>query len=245
MNRARAALLLALACLAARAGAQSGSELIEESLRRQAPPPYVYEEQALVLSDRLGQHTVRTARYYARRDENGRRQLLVIDTPAESHGMAVFVARDARGGARRGADASSPVFGSDFSVADFEGEQPQDFRYQREDNQDLDRVPHHVLRALPRDETVARATGYGERRIYLRKDNLFVSRIDYQDRQGRLAKRQTFRDPRPDDSGAWRAGMILMENLRDDRRTLLKVERRMYSPDYVPAAVFAGLPASP
>jgi hypothetical protein len=39
--------------------------------------------------------------------------------------------------------------------------------------------------------------------------------------------------------------MILMENLRDDRRTLLKIERRMYSPDYVPAAVFAGLPASP
>lgn len=242
MNRARAALFLVLACSAIGARAQSGRELIEESLRRHASPPYVYEEQTLVLSDSLDQHTVRTARYYARRDESGRKRLLVIDTPADSQGMAVFVARDARGGARRGSDASGQIFGSDFSVADFEGEQPQDFNYVLEDGQDLDRVPHHVLSALPRDEAVARATGYGERRIYLRKDNLFVSRIDYLDRQGRLAKRETFRDHRPDDSGAWRPGMILMENLLDNRRTLLKVERRVYSADYVPAAVFAGLP---
>ena len=79
------------------------------------------------------------------------------------------------------------------------------------------------------------------RRIYLRKDNLFVSRIDFLDRQGHAVKRQTFRDPRPEDSGAWRAGMVLSEDLREDRRTLLKIERRVYSPDYVPAAVFAGM----
>ena len=192
-----AALFIMLACLAVRTEAQSGRELIEESLRRHAQPPYVYAEQALVLSDRLGQHTVRTARYYARRDENGSKSLLVIETPAESQGTAIYVARDARGGARRGAAASSPVFGSNFSVADLEGEQPQNFRYEREDDHDLDRVPHHLLRASPLDESVARAMGYGERRIYLRKDNLFVSRIDYQDRLGRLAKRQTFRI-RPD-----------------------------------------------
>lgn len=242
MSRACVALLLTLACVAAHAGAQSARELIEESLRRHAEPAYVYEEQILVLSDGLDQRTVRTARHYARSDENGRKNLLVIDTPADSQGMALFVARDARGGARRGAAATSAVFGSDFSVADFEGEQIQDFSYAREDGQDLDRVPHHVLRALPRDEAVARATGYGERRIYLRKDNLFVSRIDYLDRSGRLAKRQTFRDPRPDESGAWRAGMVLMEDLRDNRRSLLKIERRVHSADYVPAALFAGLP---
>ena len=67
----------------------------------------------------------------------------------------------------------------------------------------------HLSHQGMRDERVARATGYSERRLYLRRDNLFVSRIDYFDRQGRLAKRQTFRDPRPDASGAWRAGMIL------------------------------------
>ncbi len=227
------------------ATAESGRELIEESLRRHAPPDYVYEEQALLLTDRQGQHTVRTARYYARRDESGTRNLLILVTPSESKGTAIYSDHDTHGGTRRGAVVSSPVFGSNFTVADLEREQARDFRYERDDDHDLDRVPHYVLRAFPVDESVARATGYRERRIYLRKDNLFVSRIDYQDRDGRKARRQTFRDPRPDEFGIWRADMILMEDLRDGRRSLLKIERRVHSPDYVPAAVFAGLSAPP
>jgi len=52
------------------------------------------------------------------------------------------------------------------------------------------------------------------------------------------------RDPRPEESGAWRANMILMEDLVDGRRSLLKTERRAHSPDYVPADVFAGWQAN-
>jgi hypothetical protein len=36
-----------------------------------------------------------------------------------------------------------------------------------------------------------------------------------------------------------------MEDLRDGRRSLLKVERRVHSPDYVPVSVFAGIPGRP
>lgn len=249
MKPAALALLLLTVCLATAAGAQSGRDLIEESLRRHAPPASVYEEQTLLLSDPLGRYTVRTARRYARHDESRSTNLLVMETPAESKGTAIYVDREAnggtRGGTRRGTAASSPVFGSNFSVADLEGEQARNFTYERDDDHDLDRVPHFVLRALPADESVAHATEYRQRRIYLRKDNLFISRIDYRDSEGRLARRQTFRDPRPDESGVWRPGMILMEDLRDGRRTLLKVERRVHSPDYVPPAVFAGIPGKP
>ena len=240
-----AALFLVLACLGAEASAQSGGALIEESLRRHAQPANVYQEQAMVLSDRMGQRTVRTMRYYAQHDEEASRNLLVIETPSESKGTAILISRSANGGTRRGPAASSPVFGSNFSVADLEGEQPRDFRYERDENQDIDLVPHYVVRAFPADESAARNSGYRERRIYLRKDNLFVSRIDYLDRESHLAKRQTFRDPQPDESGAWRAGMILMEDLRDGRRTLLKTERRVHSSDYIPASVFAGVTALP
>ncbi len=242
--RAVACCALAFGVTAAAAGAwaQSGRELIEQSLRRHAPPAHVYQEQTLILSDQLGQNTVRTLRYYARQDAHaGRRLAMMIHTPEELRGTAVFVARDAKGGERRGPEASSSLFGSNLTLADLEGEQPADFAYELEDGQDLDRVSHLVVRALPRDADVARSTGYGVRRIYLRKDNLFVSRIDVLDRRGQVARRQTFRDPRPDESGAWRAGMILSEDLRDARRTLLKVERRVHSADYVPDAVFAGL----
>jgi hypothetical protein len=238
MRRACAALPLALACLAGGAAAVDGRDLMTESLRRHAPPPDVYEAQALVLSDRQGQLGVRTMSYYARRDAAGSRSLRLIETPAESRGSAIYVGRDAADGKRRGAAASSPVFGSIFSVADLEAERPQDFNYQREPDHDLDRVPHHALRAVPASDAVASATNYHERRIYLRKDNLFVTRIEYKDRQGRLARRQTFRDPQPEESGAWRANMILMEDLVDGQRSLLKTERRALSADYVPADVF-------
>jgi hypothetical protein len=246
MNPRQVLLLIVLAGLAAGAGAQQGArELIEQSLRRHAPPAHVYEEQALVLADRQGQNSVRTVRYYALRDASGSKTLRVIETPADAKGTAIYVARDARDDARHGAAASSPVFGSGFSVADLEGEQPQDFRYERDGDHDLERVPHYVLRAIPAAALVSVATGYHERRIYLRKDNLYISRIDYLGADGRPARRQTFRDPRPDESGAWRPGMILMEDLRDGGRALLKVERRVHSPDYVPPAVFAGLSARP
>jgi hypothetical protein len=239
MKRVPIAFFVALVCMMAEARSQSGRELIEDSLRRHAEPAYVYQEQAFVLMDRLGRHTVRTARYYAQHDAKGSRNLLVIETPAESKGTAIFNYREAGDGVRRGTAAASPVFGSNFSVADLEQERPLNFRYERDHDQDLDLVPHYVLWALPAERTAARASGSHKRRIYLRKDNLFVSRIDHYDKEGSLVKRQTFRDPRPDESGAWRAGMILMEDLRDNRRTLLKVERRVHSPDYVPAAVFA------
>lgn len=233
--------LLLLCCLALDASAQSAADLVADSLRRQAPPPFVYQEQTLVLSNAAGQNTVRTARYYARHDKDGTKRLLVIQTPSELRGASVFVERDAQGGHRRGPDPASALFGSDFSVADFEGEQPRDFVYELVESQDLDRVSHHVLLATPLNEEVRRTTGYGVRRLFLRKDNLFVSRIEFLDRNGHVAKRRTFRDPRPDESGAWRPSMILTEDLTEGTRTLIKIERRVHSPDYVPADIFAGL----
>ena len=56
MKRAALLLLLLMACLATTARAQSGRELIEDSLRRHAPPAWVYEEQTLVLSDPQGHY---------------------------------------------------------------------------------------------------------------------------------------------------------------------------------------------
>ena len=228
--------LLGPACTVA--FAQTGRELIEASLHRYALPPSVYEEQTMILSDGLGRHTVRTLRFHAKRDASGTRRLLVIRTPEELRGMAVLVTLDANGGRRSGPPQSSPLFGSNMTNADYEDERPADFSYEKEESQDLDRVTHHVLKAVPANEAVARATGYGARRLYLRRDNLFVSRVDYLDRRGQLARRLTFRDVQADDTGAWRAGMILMEELREDRRTLIKVDRRVNSADYVPEAVF-------
>lgn len=243
-----ALLLLFLPGLCAAADARG---LVEESLRRHAVAPYLYEELTLLSSDAAGRYTVRTARHYVRVRNGSLDRLLVIDTPQEARGSAVRVRREAGGAVRRdvalpalaqqpsgAADVapSGPLFGTDFALGDLEDEDPAQFRYEAEGEADIDRVAHFVVRAAPRGPAPAEA---GERRLYLRKDNLFLSRIEYSDAQGRTARRQSFRDPRAHDSGGWRAAMVLMENLRDGHRTLIKVERRVHSPDYVPAEVFA------
>jgi hypothetical protein len=255
-----AALLRTLAALAiavpgAALAAEEGRALLQDSIARHAQPSHVYEEVTLVLRNAAGERRVRTARHYLRTDPDGSVQrMLVFESPADLRGTALVLRYDAGRPARRslylpalghavgygeGAEASAKVPGTDFSVADLEPERTGDFRYKREADRDIDRVPHHVLRAKPKDEATARATGYADRRFFLRKDSLFVSRIDYFDRQGRLARQQTFRDPRPDGAGAWRPAMILMEDLRERHSTLLKIERRVHSPDYVPPELFA------
>jgi len=241
IRRLCAVLLPLLVPLTPNASAQDALKLVEDSLRRHALPESVYEDQTLVLGNTLGHYTVRTLRYYARSDARGNRRLVVINTPEELRGMAVLVTRDAKGGARRGPDPASALFGSNLTVADLEGEQTGDFFYELEESQDLDRVAHLVVKATTKDESAGRALGYASRRVYLRKDNLYMSRMDFLDRQGRLVRRLTFRDPRPDESGAWRPAMILAEDLRDERRTLLKIERRLHSADYVPDSVFGDL----
>lgn len=249
--------MLALAlppAFAAGAPPISGRTLVEESLSRHAAPPFTYEELTMVLNDAAGLRRVRTALQYQRSDADGSVQrVLVFQSPADLRGTTLRLSARAGQPASRslylpalgreipyGTDLSDRVAGSDFSLADLEGERPQDFDYERERDRDLERVPHYAVRARPRYEAVARATGYAERRLFLRKDSLFISRIEYFDRRGTLVRQLSFRDPRADGEGALRPGMILMEDLRERHSTLLKVERRVHSPDYVPATLFAG-----
>ncbi len=230
---------LLFVALAVRAQVPDGRSLIEASLQRHALPAHLYEEQSMILTDRLGQHTVRTTRFYAQFDGQRWRKLLVIESPAELKGSRHTLdlsATDKTAGREVGAP---PVFGSDFSVADLAGEQTSDTRYEITGGTDLDRIPHHVVRATP--ATGRSLNSVTERHLYLRKDNLYISRVDYLDRDARVLKRLSRRDPRADDSGAWHANMMLMENLKERRRSLLKVERRVQSPDYIPDSIFAGL----
>jgi hypothetical protein len=97
---------------------------------------------------------------------------------------------------------------------------------------------HYVIRATPVKGAEQR-TGGGSRRHYVRKGDHFLVRTDFHDVRGVLARRQTFRDPRQVEPGIWQADMILMEDFGERHRTLLKVERRVFSPDYAPAEIFS------
>jgi len=211
--------------LAGQVVAQDARGLVEAALQRYSPPPVLYQELALVMSDRAGRFSVRTLRHYGQHGKH----VLVVETPMELRGALIRL-DDLRAD---GDTLASPILGSDFLIGDFAPEALEAHAYERRADASFGRQLHYVIDALPR-QSVPLGVPWPARRLYLRQDNLFIARVDHLDAAGQPARRQSFRDPRPDESGIWRPGMILMEDLRDGRRSVLKVERRIHWADAPP-----------
>jgi hypothetical protein len=250
-----AAALVALAAVCAAAyGAPDGTGIVERALAHRTQTCCIYQELTMILSDAAGERGLRRIRWYERRERDGSsRLLLVFVAPADVRGAAVLLTRAAPGAARgeiylpalgrplglvAGTTSAMALVGSDFKLADLLGEAPRGFVYAREADAEIDRSMHYVVRATPADAAAQRAGG-GLRRYYVRKGDYFLVRIDFHDAQGRLARRQTFRDPKQVEPGAWQADMVLMEDFGERHRTLIKVGRRVFSPEYVPPEIFS------
>jgi len=233
--------------------AMGGLEIVRESMRRHELYPYVYEEQTLVLTDAHRQRDVRRIRRYSRLEEDGSfRSLLEFTYPESISGTALLFARHADdtqstriflpalGGSMTdyaGAMAGGQMLGSEFSVEDLTPEDSAAFVYRREGDVVDGEVPYFVVHAESRPGEHAEQA-FAARRIFLRQDSFFINRIDYLDSAGRLLKRQTRHDLHQVGGEMWRADIIQVENKLNGHRSILKIDRRIYSRDYVPAAMF-------
>ena len=254
MIAALAALAVLAAVPAAALAAPDGSEIMDGVRSHRPQACCIYQELTMILSDPAGESGVRRIRWFERHEPDGSsRLLLVFVSPADVRGAAVLVERDPAGATRgeiylpalgRPLDlvartaGAMPLVGSDFKLADLLRGAPRDFIYAREADVEIDRSMHYVIRATPVKGAEQR-TGGGSRRHYVRKGDHFLVRTDFHDVRGVLARRQSFRDPKQVEPGVWQADMILMEDFGERHRTLLKVERRVFSPDYAPAEIFS------
>jgi hypothetical protein len=249
------AALAALAAAPAAAHAAPDGPGIMEKVRSHRPQACcIYQELTMILTDAAGESGVRRIRWFERHEPDGSsRLLLVFVAPADVRGAAVLMRRDPLGATHgevylpalgRPLDlvartaGAMPLVGSDFRLADLLWEAPRDFTYTREADAEIDRSMHYVVRATPAKGAEQR-TGGGTRRHYVRKSDHFLVRTDFHDARGALARRQSFRDPRQVEPGVLQADMVLMEDFGERHRTLLKVERRVFSPDHAPAGMFS------
>jgi hypothetical protein len=232
----------------------SGRQIIEETVTRHQQFPYVYEEQTMVLMDAGSNRTVRKLRRFSRAGEDGSfKLLLVFDDPEEIRGVSLLAIRFGDGrvergvylpafGAElkrpRGSGANGNFLGTDFAVEDLTAEDTAEYRYVRGSDRMIEEVGFFVVDAYPRDAEVERSHGYGLRRHLVRKDNFVIAQTDFFDRRLRFLKRLTRHDLRQVDGPSWRANMLIVNDELDNHRTLLKVNRRVYSRDYVPDAIF-------
>ena len=231
-----------------------GRALMEAIYARHDQYPFVYEEQSLVLIDHRGDRMTRRMTRYSRVEDDGTARLMLLFTsPPEVEGVALLATRPpgeedmqmamylpALGAQLVESDASgasSNFLGTDFTIENLTGEVLDDYRYARRRSRQIRGVPHHVIDVFDvRDEA---ATARPRRRHFVRADSLYITRTDHFDQLGRVEKRQTTHDLRPVDGPMWRGDMILMEDYRNAHRSLLKIDRRVFSRDYVPADIFA------
>lgn len=252
-----AGILLLTAALGAPAQDRSdwtGRRLMQEVNRFHHQYPYVYEEQSLVLVDRDGNRDTRLARRYSRIEADGTaRFLLIFTAPREVRGVSLLASRDPDGGMHTSVylpaygstliDSSigghdEKIMGTDFSIEDLTGENIDDYRYLRRRDVRLNNTDYYVVDVFARDADPASSQAL--RRHYILPDNLFIVRTDYFDHLGRVKKRLTRHDLQQVSGGMWRANMILMQDMAERHQTLIKIDRRIYSRDYVPAEMFSG-----
>ena len=232
----------------------NGEEIMAESQLRHQQFPYVYEEQSMILIDAAGNHRVRRSRLYTRLESNGGvKFLLIFDQPAEIRGVALLAKRDNEGKIQRsvylpafgpelkkprGSGLEEQFLGTDFTIADLTPESLDDHRYVRLDDKRIDGKLFFVIEAHPRSKPNRHGRSSGLRRHLIRQDNFMIVRTDIYDAALRFYKRVSYHDLKQVDGDSWRANTIIAYDSREAHRTVLKVNRRVYSQDYVPEAIF-------
>jgi len=232
----------------------TGRRVMDEVFKRHEMFPYVFEEQTIIMMDSAGNRDVRKSRRFSRVEKDGTvKHLLVFDNPAEVRGVAVLAIHHHSGSvesgiylpafgkklkSNAGKSRGSHFLGTDFALEDLAAEVLSDFRYVRVADKKINKIAHFVVEAFPQDKEIERLTGYSLRRHFIRKDTFFIIRTEYYDRRGRFFKSQTSHDLKRVDGDMWRADMVLMQNHKEKHNTLIKINRRIFSHDYVPPEMF-------
>ncbi|MGK0397673.1 MAG: hypothetical protein ACJAYE_003704 [Candidatus Azotimanducaceae bacterium] len=229
----------------------SGRALMQQVYDTHQQYPYVYEEQSMVLIDREGNRETRKVKLYSRVESNLlQRILLLFDSPKDVKGVAVLAERNADGETRQaiylpalgrgmiensGESGDANFLGTDFSVENLTGERLEDYIYRRRRDELINDKMYSVIDVFGKE---ADAEQTALRRHFISQENFYLTRTDYFDGLGRVRKRQSSHDMAQVLGNMWRANMMLMENLQNDHQTLIKVDRRVFSKDYVPSEVF-------
>ena len=234
----------------------SGEALIRLMHDRHQQYPYVYEEQSMVLIDRQGNRETRNLRRYSRVDEvfdadkgavKVARYMLVFDSPNDVKGVVLLAEK--RGEqthqsmylpafgkvmiTNEGNSRLEKFLGSDFSIENLIGEDVDDYDYRRQRDVIVDGMAYFIIDVYSKIDT-----GRLLRRHFIRQDNIYGSRTDHYDDLGRLQKRQSNHDLTQVIGSVWRANMILMDDKQTGHQSLLKINRRVFSADYVPLEYF-------
>ena len=231
----------------------SGKEIMEEVYRRHEQFPYIYEEQIMILIDSAGNRDTRKLRRYSRLDSrDSGRYLLLFDDPPEVRGVGLLTTIEPPDRIKAGIylpafgnqliesigqTKAESFLGTDFSVYDLLPEPLDKYAFRRQADQTIEDMSYFIVDVY-RPEDLVQDSDQPYKRNYIRQDNYYITRTDTFDRHGRIYKQQTHHDLKSLGGGMWRADMMLMENMKTRHQSLIKINRRVFSRDYVPNELF-------
>jgi len=236
----------------------TGLEIMQEVHRRHQQFAYIYEEQSMVMIDRNGDRDTRKVKRYSRVEDDGTvKFLLIFDSPDEIRGVALLASRDASGKTKKyvylpafgeqllesvSSGLDGKFLGTDFSIESITGEVLDDYIYVRRLDKKINKVEYFMIDVYRTEdefsENILPTDKQAIRRHSISKNNYFITKTEYFDKQGRVYKKQTQHDLRQVDGTMWRADMILMEDSKEHHQSLIKINRRVFSRDYVSAEIF-------
>ena len=236
----------------------TGLEIMQEVQKRHQQFAFIYEEQSMVMIDRNGDRDTRKLKRYSRVEDNGTvKFLLVFDSPEEINGVALLASRDASGKTKKyvylpafgeqliesmSSGLDEKFLGTDFSIESITGEVLDDYIYVRRPDKKVNNVKYYVVDVYRMEdgftENMLPTNKQAIRRHSISKNNFYITKTEYLDKQGKVYKKQTHHDLRQVDGRMWRADMILMEDSKEQHRSLIKIDRRVFSRDYVSADIF-------
>ena len=236
----------------------SGLEIMQEVHKRHQQFAYIYEEQSMVMIDRNGDRDTRKVKRYSRIEDDGTvKFLLIFDSPDEISGVALLASRDTSGETKKyvylpafgeqllesvSSGLDGKFLGTDFSIESITGEVLDDYIYVRRLDKKTNGVEYFVIDVYRVEdeysENISPTDKQAIRRHSISKNNFYITKTEYFDKQGRVYKKKTQHDLRPVDGTMWRADMILMEDSKEHHQSLIKINRRVFSRDYVSAEIF-------
>ncbi|HUF92765.1 MAG TPA: outer membrane lipoprotein-sorting protein [Candidatus Limnocylindria bacterium] len=242
LSRWLAAVIIGAAVVAGSTAASAQSAL--EIMQKQRELHRAKDEEevlALKLVDRHGAVKQRRIVRYTATAADGLSKILVrflAPRDIENTGLLTWEAADgdddqwlflpaARKAKRIAASGKKNRFmGTDFAFEDLRPEALAANRYALLGSEVLEGQDCHVIEAVPATERQAADSGYSKRKLWVRKDTLYIMKREFYDKKGRLEKVQIDRQLVNVKGPMWRANEIEMRDVQSEGRTVLSAERR-------------------
>ena len=233
--------LLFLFASPVRAQTPSGLEIMQERQRRHEAQS---ERNQLLMQiyDRQGRARERELSILFKQGEDGLdKALLKFLAPADIRNVGLltwergeageddqWLYLPAGQGVRRiaGGNKKSEFMGTDLAFEDLRSENLDSHTYAVVGEEEQDGQPCWVLEALPGTSKEKSESGYGMRRLWIRKDIYFIIRIEFYNHGSKLIKTATFDDLQQVKDRMWRSDRSTFERVLARTRTVMTTRSR-------------------